>query len=47
MTQDRFTAAQAFRESSDGINEEVVYIRCPYWLPGETEEEEPVPFGRL
>lgn len=40
-------AVLAFGLSSDSINKEVVCIIHAYWLPRETEEEEPVLFGRL
>lgn len=43
----RSTAVLAFGQSSDSINKEVVCIIRAYWLPRETEEEEPVLFGRL
>lgn len=37
----------AIEQSSHGINKEIVCIIRAYWLPRETEEEEPVLFGRL
>ncbi len=43
----RSTAVLAFGLSSGSVNKEVVCIIRAYWLPRETEEEEPVLFGRL
>lgn len=44
---DRSAAVLAFGLSSDSINKEVVCIIRAYWLPRETEEKEPMLFGRL
>lgn len=43
----RSAAVLAFGLSSDSINKEVVCIIRAYWLPRETEEKEPMLFGRL
>lgn len=42
-----FENVLAIGQNSDGINKEMVCIIRAYWLPRETEEEEPVLFGRL